>query len=132
MNKLESLLSVSSNDSYQSINDKNIECCICNEIILNEQSYMPDCKHSWCIDCNEKLNTNKINNCPICKNKFKSILTKGRWKFKKNKIGMYYWKWEKGKNDSKIKLYKKKTIQIISNIFSISSHNDFIISGISV
>ena len=129
---MKSKLNLSSNESYQSIDNNSIKCCICSDIFLNEESYMPDCKHSWCIDCNEKLNTNKIDNCPICKNKFKSILTKGRWKFKKNKIGMYYWKWEKGKNDSKIKLYKKKTIQIISNIFSISSHNDFIISGISV
>lgn len=132
MDKLDSLLSLSSSDSYQSINDKNIECCICNEIILNENSYMPNCKHSWCFECNEKLNVNKINNCPICKKKFRSILTNGRWKLKKNRIGGYYWKWEKGKNDSKMKFYRKKTIQILSNVLFVSSSINVPIGNLSV
>jgi hypothetical protein len=122
---MESILSLSSIESYQSVDNESIKCCICSDIFLNKNSYMPECKHSWCIDCNEKLNIHKINNCPICTIKFKSILTKGRWRLKKNKIGVYYWKWEKGYTDSKFKLYKKKILQILSNIFYMNSINNF-------
>ena len=38
--KSDSELSLSSLDSYQSISDSEIECCICNEIVNNNDSYM--------------------------------------------------------------------------------------------
>ena len=43
---------------------------------------------------------NHINNCPLCKMKFKSQLKKGRWKFQIIHHHMGYWVWEKGIQDS--------------------------------
>ena len=87
MIKSSSELSLSSSDSYQSLSDLTIECCICLEEVENQNSYMPDCFHSWCKECNENLNNNHINNCPICKKPFNSVLTKGRWKFTNDYLG---------------------------------------------
>ena len=60
MLKSPSNLSLSSSDSYQSLTDLTIECCICLEEVENKDSYMPDCLHSWCKQCNDKLN-----NCDV-------------------------------------------------------------------
>lgn len=125
MKKNTSKLSLSSSDSYQSLTDLTVKCCICLEEVNNENSYMPTCKHSWCKDCNENLNKNNINSCPICKTEFKSILTKGRWKLVKNNIG-WEWKYEKGHNDSKKKLKYKKIQQFFSNIALLVSYNNSI------
>ena len=128
MNKIKkttSKLSFSTNDSYQSITDTTIKCCICMEEVNNENSYMPTCKHSWCKDCNENLNKNNINSCPICKIEFKSILLNGRWKLVKNNVG-WEWKYEKGQNDSKKKLKYKKIQQFFSNIALLVSYNNSI------
>ena len=128
MNKIKkttSKISLSTNDSYQSITESTIKCCICMEEVNNENSYMPTCKHSWCKDCNENLNKNNINSCPICKIEFKSILLKGRWKLVKNNIG-WEWKYEKGQNDSKKKLKYKKIQQFFSNIALLVSYNNSI------
>ena len=129
--KSSSELSLSSLDSYQSISDSEIECCICNEIVNNDDSYMPDCKHSWCKECNHSLNKNFINNCPICKNKFKSKLKNGRWKLKSNYYGMNYWEWEKGEEDSK-KLLRIRKIQTIFKNFYAPINYNFSLSGISI
>ena len=74
----------SDNTSFQSISDDKINCCICLDDVSNEESYMTDCKHSWCIECNKNLNKNKINKCPICKKVFKNKLDKGMWVLHKN------------------------------------------------
>ena len=37
------------------------------EKVSNHLSFMTKCKHSWCFKCNEGLNQNRINRCPICK-----------------------------------------------------------------
>ena len=116
-------LSLSSSDSYQSLTDLTVKCCICLEEVNNENSYMPTCKHSWCKDCNENLNKNNINSCPICKTKFKSILTKGRWKLVKNNIG-WEWKYEKGDNDSKKKYRIRKIQQFFANVVLLASYNN--------
>ena len=127
-------LNISSNKSYQSINDFNIKCCICNEEVKNEESYMPNCNHSWCKVCNEKINKNCIDNCPICKNKFKNKLFKGRWILRKKNNTILQWKWEKGINDSKRKYRIKKIQEFISNIalcLSVDGSNTSI-SGLSI
>ena len=93
------------------------------EEVNNENSYMPICKHSWCKDCNENLNKNNINSCPICKTKFKSILTKGRWVLVQNHIG-WEWKYEKGENDSKKKCKIRKIQQFFANIALLASYNN--------
>lgn len=113
--KSSSKLSLSSSDSYQSLSDLTIECCICLEEIENQNSYMPDCLHSWCKECNENLNNNHINNCPICKKPFNSILTNGRWKFTHNYLGGK-WKWEKGADDTKNQIRYRKIQQFFLNI----------------
>ena len=109
-------LILSSSESFQSISNTHIECCICLDEKNNKECFMPDCKHSWCKSCNEKMNFNNINKCPICKKEFNSILSKGRWVFKRQFLGGY-WIWEKGENDSKNKLRLRKIQQFISNIF---------------
>ena len=53
--KILSELTLSSNSSFQSNSELTIECCICGETVNNDNSYMPNCKHSWCKDCNKKL-----------------------------------------------------------------------------
>ena len=113
--KSSSDLSLSSSDSYQSLSDLTVECCICLEEILNEDSYMPNCKHSWCKECNDQLNTNNINNCPVCKSPFNSILRNGRWKYTHNLLGGK-WKWEAGSEDSKTTIRKKKVQQFMLNL----------------
>ena len=123
MKKNTSKLLLSSSNSYQSLTDLTIKCCICLEEVDNNNSYMPICKHSWCKDCNENLNKNNINSCPICKTEFESILSKGRWKLIKNHIG-WEWKYEKGDNDSNKKLKYKKIQQVFANIaLAFSYHN---------
>lgn len=126
-----SKLTISTSDSFQSSSDTKINCCICLEDIKNEKSYMPDCKHSWCFECNELLNKNSIEECPICKNKFKSILKKGRWKL----IGtrpFHSWEWEKGSEDSKRKLFIKKIQKHILNYTTLFTIGGGRINGISV
>ena len=123
LHKSPSDLSLSSSDSYQSLTDLTIKCCICLEEVNNENSYMPICKHSWCKDCNENLNKNNINSCPICKTKFKSILTKGRWVLVKNHIG-WEWKYEKGGNDSKKKYRIRKIQEFFANVALSASYNN--------
>ena len=92
---------------------------------------MPDCKHSWCKECNDSLNKNFINSCPICKNKFKSKLKKGRWKIKNNNYGIDYWEWEKGEEDSK-KLLRIRKIQTIFKNFVTPINYNFSLSGITI
>ena len=129
--KILSELSLSSNDSYQSLSDLTIECCICLEEYENKNSFMPDCLHSWCKDCNDKLNKEHINQCPICKQPFKSILRKGRWVFQRNGI-IGQWKWEKGFEDSSRKLRKKKIQSIFINFWAYLPNGEYSIGGISV
>lgn len=133
MEKKISLLTLSSKDSYQSSSELTIECCICLEKVKNEDSFMPNCLHSWCKECNDKLNKKKLDKCPLCKNRFKSILRKGRWKFISNKIGGY-WVWEKGNEDSKRKLRIKKIKSIFCNLVLSFSYiqNGSTIGGLSV
>ena len=126
-----SKLTISTIDSFQSSSETTINCCICLEEIKNEESYMPNCKHSWCFECNEMLNKNSIEECPICKNKFKSILKKGRWKLVEKKT-FYNWKWEEGSEDSKKKLFTKKIQEKILNYLTLFTVGDGRISGISV
>lgn len=116
-------LSLSSSDSYQSLTDLTVKCCICLEEVNNENSYMPTCKHSWCKDCNENLNKNNINSCPICKKKFTNILTKGRWILVRNHIG-WEWKYEKGEEDSNKKYRIRKIQQFIANVVLLASYNN--------
>lgn len=99
-------------NSYQSISDIKIECCICLNEENNDKCYISDCKHSWCLDCNEKLFKYKISNCPICNQEFEPILKKGKWIRKNNKII-----WIKGVNDSKKKIILKKIQQKILNLY---------------
>ena len=112
MKKSISLLSISTKDSYQTEISNIIKCCICLEEVNNEDSFMPECKHSWCKECNDNLNKHYINSCPICKIKFKSILRKGRWNFIPNQLGGE-WKWEEGYEDAK----KYKKIRKIQQFF---------------
>ena len=93
-------LTESNTNSFQSISKREIKCCICQDVVLNHESVMPKCKHSWCLECNHQLNNNHINKCPLCKIKFKSQLRKGRWKFQIINHHMGYWVWEKGIEDS--------------------------------
>ena len=132
--KILSELTLSSNSSFQSNSESTIECCICGETVNNENSFMPNCKHSWCKDCNKKLNNNNINNCPICKLEFKSKLRKGKWKLHKNDSGFYFWEWEIGEEDSKRKIRIKKLKKIFYNfgLFYSNSNYDYSINGISV
>ena len=129
MIKSPSNLSLSSSDSYQSLTDLTIECCICLEEVENKDSYMPDCLHSWCKQCNDKLNKESIKNCPICKNDFVSILRKGRWKFNRNIHGGS-WEWEAGSEDSKRKRIKKKIQQFLMNTISPIQGSSF--NGITI
>lgn len=131
MIKSPSNLSLSSSDSYQSLTDLTIECCICLEEVEHKDSYMPDCLHSWCKTCNDKLNKESIKKCPICKNNFISILKKGRWKFNRNAVGGY-WEWEKGSEDSKKKIIKKKIQQFFMNTVAPIPSNGIGLSGISI
>lgn len=125
-----SKLTISTSESFQSISNSKVNCCICLEDIINEESYMPDCNHSWCFKCNEMLNKNSIEECPICKNKFKSILKKGRWKTYVNYPFITY-EWEAGREDSKTKLFIKKIQKIIINFFGTLSFNRSL-GGLSV
>lgn len=118
-----STLQKASAESFQAKPNHKIECCICLEEYSYQDSLMPDCKHSWCSECNEKLNQNRISSCPICKRKFKSLLKKGRWIFKMNGL-QGKWIWEKGSEDSPRKLRYKKYQSILINIpyfFCVSS-----------
>ena len=117
-------LSLSSSESYQSLSDLTIKCCICLEEVNNENSYMPECKHSWCKDCNKNLNKNNIDKCPICKSKFNSKLTFGKWKFIPNHFGGK-WEWQKGEEDSKKKYKIKKFQEFILNILTPISYNNY-------
>ena len=74
---------------------------------------MPTCKHSWCHQCNHQMNKNKINKCPLCNKKFKSLLVKGIWKYNKKKK---YWVWHKGIQDSSVYNVIKKGQQYLLNI----------------
>lgn len=129
-----SSLSLSSNDSYQSLSELTVECCICLDEVKNEDSFMPDCLHSWCKKCNEQLNIENIEKCPLCKNNFKSVLRKGKWKFISNSIGGY-WLWEQGQEDSKKKLRIKKVQSIFYNLgssFGHFSNGTSMLGGLSV
>ena len=120
----------SDNTSFQSVSDDKINCCICLDDVSNKDSYMTDCKHSWCMECNKNLNKNKINNCPICKKVFKNKLDKGMWVLHKN--GAFFnWEWIKGDKDSKTKYRIKKIQQHLSN-FWLFPHLYQNIGGISV
>tara|TARA_A100001011_G_C14285711_1_gene833595 strand:+ start:312 stop:716 length:405 start_codon:yes stop_codon:yes gene_type:complete len=134
MKKSSSSLSLSSSDSYQSLSELTVECCICLDEVKNEDSFMPDCLHSWCKNCNEELNKKKIETCPLCKNGFKSVLRNGRWKFISNPVGGY-WLWEKGFEDSKKKIKIKKVQSIFYNIgssFSNLQSGPISLGGISI
>ena len=72
-------LLISTSNSYQSISDLTIECPICLEEIDNKLSFMTECNHSWCQNCNTKLNKNNIINCPICKKEFIPFIKNGKW-----------------------------------------------------
>ena len=106
----------SDNTSFQSVSDDKINCCICLDDVSNKESYMTDCKHSWCIECNKNLNKNKINNCPICKKVFKNKLDKGMWVLCKNGV-FYEWKYLKGSKDSNKKIKIKYIQQKLYNFF---------------
>ena len=123
MIKSPSDLSLSSSESYQSLTNLTIKCCICLEEVNNENSYMSECKHSWCKECNENLNKYYINKCPICKSKFNSILKYGRWKYTPSHFGGT-WKWEIGENDTKYKRKMKKIQQFFYNLITPISQFD--------
>ena len=72
-------LLISTSNSYQSISELTIECPICLEEIDNKLSFMTGCNHSWCQDCNTKLNKSNIINCPICKKEFIPFIKNGKW-----------------------------------------------------
>ena len=134
MKKSSSSLSLSSSDSYQSLSELTVECCICLDEVKNEDSFMPDCLHSWCKKCNEELNKKKIEKCPLCKNNFQSILIKGRWKFISNSFGGY-WMWEKGQEDSKKKIRIKKVQSVFYNLgtsFGSFQTGTSVVGGISI
>ena len=111
-----SKLTRSNTESFQKISNNSIKCCICSDTVLFKDSFMTNCKHSWCNECNNNLNKHNISNCPVCKNKFKNFLLNGKWEL--NKVnGIYMWKWNKGINDSKKKLKIRKVQQVLSNMF---------------
>ena len=109
-------LDLSSSDSYQSLSDLTIECCVCLEEILNEDSCMPACKHSWCKECDNKMKMTNIRKCPVCRENFQRILKKGKWRFENNIYGGK-WTYEKGTEDSKRKLFIRKVQSVFSNLF---------------
>tara|TARA_B100001093_G_C26524577_1_gene883245 strand:+ start:464 stop:841 length:378 start_codon:yes stop_codon:yes gene_type:complete len=124
------ILTKSDSTSFQSISENKIECCICLEEINNENSFMTNCKHSWCIECNEKLNKENISDCPICKRKFDNYLLNGKWIFYKNSTNIYQWKWEKGINDSK-KLKKIRKVQtFLYNLIYLYPSNGYSIHSV--
>lgn len=92
-------LTISSSDSYQSLSDLTIMCPLCIEEKNKQNSFMTECKHSWCFECNEQLNKNNINNCPLCKKKFNPFLTEGKWVTENRKLI-----WKRGILDSEKKV----------------------------
>lgn len=109
-------LELSSSDSYQSLSELTIECCVCLDEICNEDSFMSPCKHSWCKECDKKMEINNIRKCPVCRKDFERILRKGKWRFESNIYGGK-WIYEKGVEDSRRKLFIKKLQSFVSNIF---------------
>ena len=133
MNNKISELSQSTLNSFQSVSNEQIECCICNDIVNNEDSYMPNCKHSWCKICNEQINKNNIKNSPLCKIEFKRRLRNGKWKYSKNIYGFNNWQWEGGYEDSNRKLKLKKIQSFFLNFFpSFNSQINYSVTGVSV
>lgn len=106
-------LSTSSIDSYQSCSCDSIKCPLCLEKVSNHLSFMTKCKHSWCFKCNEGLNQNRINRCPICKSHFEPFIKKGRWLYINHKLI-----WKRGVLDSQYKTKWKKRQEILYNFFN--------------
>lgn len=102
--------------SFQSVTSNVIECCICLDEIKNENTFMPDCKHSWCLECDKNMEKNNIEKCPICRNIFKRILRHGKWKFVNNIYGGE-WIYQAGTKDSKRKRAIRKMQCFFSNLF---------------
>ena len=69
-----SALTSSRSISFQSSSLTTIECPICLEDTPYDLSVMAICKHSWCISCNDLLNSKNITNCPICNLEFKPFI----------------------------------------------------------
>lgn len=74
MKKVLSYLSISSSDSYQSLNDLDkpnaINCPIC--LMETNKNKILKCKHGLCKLCYKELKKQKDYKCPICRKKYKT------------------------------------------------------------
>lgn len=111
-------LTMSTSDSYQSLSGLTVECCICLEEKENDQCVMPECRHSWCRECEASLVKNRIKRCPMCKTVVKRVLRKGRWHLDTTVYGGR-WVYEEGVEDSRRKRFIRKVQGVLSNLFLI-------------
>lgn len=90
-----SALTVSTSNSYQSLSSLTIMCPVCLEEKENKDSFMANCNHSWCNSCNENLNKNNIDKCPMCKKVFIPFIKNGKWEIIDGNL-----RWKRGISDS--------------------------------